>query len=221
MNLIHNGCGDQVGRSWQNFDMSPMLFVERLPFGKLLKRLIGGADYAFLPGVQFGNIVSAPLVKRGTANAAYASHVLEHLTREDALAAIRNVFEMLAPGGVFRLIVPDLAWRARLYLSDLDQNSFDASSNFMRSAILGQEFRQPLVRRLRSMVSGSSHLWMWDYPSMRHALEAAGFTGVRRCEPGDAQPAEFAEVENRERFWSHPIGHPTQRELSIECVKPM
>ena len=220
MTRVHIGCGDQVGKSWLNFDMSPILYLDRLPGGGYMKRAIGGSDYVFPSEVKIGNISKGPLVPIGTATACYASHVLEHLTLEDAHLAIKNIYQMLATGGVFRLIVPDLEWRSRLYLENLNQGDAQAASNFLRSSILGQETKRGLIRTIRSAFSGSSHLWMWDYVSMKGALEHAGFKMVRRTEFGDASDSAFSEVENEARFWSAPPGKKNlYRELSMECVR--
>lgn len=217
---VHYGCGDHAGPNWLNFDVSPMLRIERLPGGSLLKRLAGGGR-PFPKAVQPGNIVKGALVPEGTASAAYASHVLEHLSLEDARVAIRNTYRMLAPGGVFRLIVPDLEWRAKLYLADMSKGDANAASEFMRQCILGREerYRSP-IHWLRKQLSGSSHLWMWDFVSMKAELEAAGFSQVRRCVCGDADDPAFAEVENPNRFVGSIDDTTSMPELAMEAVKP-
>lgn len=217
--LVHIGCGDQIGKSWLNFDMTPMQYVERMPGGKLIQKLIGGSEYSVPREVRFGDISKGPLVAPGTAQAAYASHVLEHLTLHDARSAIRNIYTLLAPGGIFRLIVPDLQWRAQLYLEQVAAGDSEASSKFLRSAILGQEAPRGFVKGIRVLFSGSMHRWMWDFVSMKAALEEAGFENVRRCEYGDSPQGYFAEVENPSRFVADPPQH--QKELAIECSKPL
>lgn len=46
----------------------------------------------------------------------YHSHVLEHLTPDDGMAFIRECLRVLRPGGILRIVVPDLEQIARLYL---------------------------------------------------------------------------------------------------------
>src|SRR5688572_14458419 len=129
---VHYGCGDKVGKSWLNFDASPMLRVEHFPVvGGLFKRLAGGGT-PFPREVRYGNIIEGPLVPEGTARAVYASHVLEHLSLKDARTALAHTYRMLAPDGVFRLIVPDLRTRAELYLHEVEAGNPEAASNFMR-----------------------------------------------------------------------------------------
>lgn len=217
---VHYGCGDHAGAGWLNFDVSPMLRVERLPGGSALKKFVGGGR-PFPKSVRAGNIVDGPLVEESTATSAYASHVLEHLSLEEARVAIRNTYHMLAPGGVFRLIVPDLEWRAEMYLADMRKGDANAASEFMRQCILGREhrYRGP-IHWLRKQLSGSSHLWMWDFVSMKAELESAGFTNIRRCSYGDAADPGFAEVENPNRFVGSIDDTTSMPELAMEAIRP-
>ncbi len=49
----------------------------------------------------------------------YHSHFLEHLTPDQAAFIIKECFRVLKPGGVLRIVVPDLEYNARLYLDAL------------------------------------------------------------------------------------------------------
>jgi hypothetical protein len=215
---VHYGCGTKIGKSWLNFDVSPMLKVERLPLiGPVLRTLAGGGE-PFPREVIYGNIVDGPLVAPGTARAVFASHVLEHLSFEDAKRAIRHTFQMLAPGGVFRLIVPDLRSRAELYLRQVGSGDGDAASNFMRYALLGQEERpRGLIKPIRRAFSGSSHLWMWDNVAMRAELERCGFEQIRECRFGDAADPAFAELEDASRFFDQTL---QRDECAMEARRP-
>jgi len=46
----------------------------------------------------------------------YHSHLLEHMPVEDALPFMKECFRVLKPGGVIRVLVPDLEQIARFYL---------------------------------------------------------------------------------------------------------
>jgi len=195
-----------------------MIRVERIPLlGGTLRHLAGGGR-PFPAAVRYGNIVKEPLVPEGTAIAVYASHVLEHLSFEDARLALSNTFRMLAPGGVFRLIVPDLKSRALIYVRQMEQGDPEAASNFMRFCLLGEERRpKGLFRRIRRAFSGSSHLWMWDAASMRQELERCGFDRIRPCSFGDAEDAAFAELEEESRFVDRTLQMP---ECAFEARRP-
>ena len=56
-----------------------------------------------------------------TFDAVYHSHVLEHLERPDARKLVEECARVLRPGGIARIVVPDLETIARLYLSTLER----------------------------------------------------------------------------------------------------
>jgi predicted SAM-dependent methyltransferase len=51
--------------------------------------------------------------------------VLEHLAAADAMKLIEEIFRVLKPGGMVRLVVPDLAYGARGYIDALANNPSD------------------------------------------------------------------------------------------------
>jgi hypothetical protein len=198
---VQYGCGFSTGRNWLNFDNSPTLRIERLPFaGRLASRLTGNSQ-PFPAAVRYGDIRRGLPVADGSVRGVYASHVLEHLSYDDFKLALANTFRMLEPGGIFRLIVPDLQERARRYVEEAAGNSPEAAGHFLRATHLGMEQRPvTLLGRLRVLIGGSAHLWMWDEPSLRKHLEQADFVDVRPCRFGDSEDPMFAEVEDRSRF---------------------
>lgn len=58
--------------------------------------------------------------KQGTFDAVYHSHVLEHLSNVHALSFIKECHRVMLPGGILRVVVPDLETIARHYLRCLD-----------------------------------------------------------------------------------------------------
>src|SRR5690349_17196768 len=110
---VQYGCGWCAPKEWINFDASPTLFFERIP---LLGRLHTKNASRFPRNVLYGNIVKGLPIDDGSAPGVYASHILEHLSRDEFVVALRHTYAMMRKGGIFRLIVPDLKRRAELYL---------------------------------------------------------------------------------------------------------
>src|SRR5687767_6441655 len=103
---VQFGCGLSAPDGWLNFDSSPTLRAQRLPLiGSAIAR---ASDTRFPEAVRYGDIVTGLPVADGSCKGVYASHVLEHLALEDMRTALRNTWKILEPGGVFRLVVPDL-----------------------------------------------------------------------------------------------------------------
>ena len=216
---VQYGCGFSPGEGWLNFDSSPTLRMERIPLvGKPLSSSFSGNSLRFAPSVQYGDICRGLPIADGSVRAVYASHVLEHLSLDDLRQALVNTYKLLAPGGAFRLIVPDLQERARRYVEEAAKGSPDAGGMFLRTSGLGQERRpRTLLQHVRQMFGGAKHLWMWDEHSLADELRKARFVDVRRCEFGDLPDAMFSRVERHGRFFDEEF---EIRECALEARKP-
>lgn len=213
---VQYGAGYTAPPGWLSFDASPTLRIQKLPVvGKMLARLSGNAD-PFPDALRVGDIIRGLPVPAGSVKGLYASHVLEHLSLEDMRTALRHSFELLEPGGVFRLIVPDLLERARRYVSGAEKGDREAAMTFMESLYMGAETRPRGMRgRLRTLIGNSAHLWMWDYESMALELERAGFVDIRPAKLGDSGIEMFDRVEDAGRFFDNGIA-----EVAIQAKKP-
>ena len=170
----------------------------------------------FPPNVRYGDIVSGLPLAPASAHGVFCSHVLEHLDRSSVAIALQNTFVMLSPGGTFRLVVPDLVWRAQSLIADSEAGRADAADRFMRASYLGEEApARTVADRLRAAYGNSSHRWMYDYGLMARLLGEAGFVHIRRCSFGDYSDSMFKLVEDEGRFFDS--GH---AELAIEAEHP-
>lgn len=208
---VQFGCGLSAPDGWLNFDSSFRLLIERTPIVRTIVACSSGS--LFPRQVIRGDIVSGLPLPDGSCAGVYASHVLEHIPRDDLPLALANVAHLLRPGGVFRLIVPDLEWRARAYL-DLSRTMpadwlLDSCRFHPRSRSRG------FMGLARRIFGASEHLWMYDLQTLSALLLGAGFQNVRRCTFGDSTDPHFAEVEEHDRFIAD--GNP---ELAIEACRP-
>ena len=94
---LNLGCGARFHADWVNADLVP-------------------ADPARVVRLD----LQKPLpFAAGTFDAVYHSHVLEHLPRSAAPRFLAECRRVLRPGGILRVVVPDLETIARLYLENL------------------------------------------------------------------------------------------------------
>lgn len=122
--LLNVGCGRRYHGGWINLDLDstdPSVIehdaTDGLPFG----------DNHF--------------------DAVYHSHVLEHIEPSQGESLIAECYRVLKPGGVLRIVVPDLERIARLYLENHDlawqgDDTAGINYNWMKIELLDQ-----LVRR--------------------------------------------------------------------------
>ena len=212
---VQYGCGICAPAGWLNFDASPRLRLERIPGLRGILRSTMGL--LFPPNVRFGDIVRGLPVPDNSAYGVYCSHVLEHLARDDLAPALHNTLRILRPGGTFRLVVPDLRWRALRYVAAAASGDHFAADQFMSATSLGWGVRpKDLVSNARVYFGHNTHLWMYDFASLKSKLDAAGFVAIRRCELGDARDRMFDLVEDTSRFFDD-----GERELAIEAAAPL
>jgi hypothetical protein len=210
---IHYGCGLCAPDGWLNFDASPRLRLERV-FGlrKLIERSVGTL---FPANVRPGDIVQGLPVGDGIASGVYCSHVLEHLPRDDVPRALGNTLRLLRSGGRFRLVLPDLQWRAAQYAKAAERGDPGAADAWIEACLLGtRKAPRGLVSRTRSQFGRNAHLWMYDFAAMKMLLERAGFVAIRRCRIGDCPDPMFAMVEEADRF-----SEGGEAELALEAVR--
>jgi predicted SAM-dependent methyltransferase len=99
LNYLNLGCGNKFHKDWVNVDM-----VSNSPYVK---------SYNLLKGLPFPN---------DQFNVIYHSHVLEHFPKEKAPDFIRECFRVLKPGGIMRVVVPDLENIVNEYKKHLNEN---------------------------------------------------------------------------------------------------
>lgn len=206
---VQYGCGHCAPLEWVNFDASPTLVWERLP---VLGRLYHKNARRFPANVRYGDIVAGLPVPDGSCDGVYASKVLEHLARDDCHRALEHTLAMLRSGGIFRVLVPDMSIAARVYLEHVAAGDPAANELFLEWTCLGQTQRERgLAKFVHEWLRTSAHRWMWDVPSLTHALEAHGFAEVRPCVCGDCRDPMFRLVEDEGRF-AHAV--------ALEAVRP-
>ena len=203
--LIQFGCGMCAPTTWRNFDAGPAFWLEKtFPFTKSMLIQRGYPDYP--SNIEYGDVIKGLPVAPASADAIYCSHVLEHLTLEEFRTTLRNVHTYLAPGGTFRMVLPDIAFLIKEYVESSDPY---AASRFMRDSYLGYETQDHGLRRIfYAMFSRAKHLWMWDEKNITAELAAAGFSDIRRAAFGDDPLFQAVEDEGR---WTNNLGMSCRR----------
>jgi predicted SAM-dependent methyltransferase len=208
---VHYGCGQTAPPEWKNFDVSPTLRIQQTPIlGAILKRSLG---QTFERNVRYGDITEGlPGIEDGTVDGVYCSHVLEHMSLEHFRMALQKTYKMLKPGGVFRIIMPNLEILIRDYISDKDEKQDpEASVRLIKRMMMGVESRpRKFMAVVKHLFGYLHHLWLWDWESTEQELRNTGFTDIRRCEFNDSADSMFKLVENEERW--HLV-------VKFECIK--
>lgn len=199
---LNLGCGLSVAPGWINIDNSPNARLSKYPLLRWLLWKLGILSDLHYRINWSKTIEIHDLKKRlpyadSTIDYVYTSHFLEHHALVDARRLIAEVFRILKPGGVARIVVPDLALGARLYLNALESNDPKAAPEFLSWMQLSRQgVRDPL-------------LWMYDAPSLGAMLTETGFTRVSVCAFKQGRVPDCDILDNR-----------PEDSLHIEAEKP-
>ena len=103
---VNVGCGQRYLSDWINIDM-----------------VSSG------PGVMAFDLTQGIPLNNESCQVVYNSHFLEHLRHKDALPFIGECYRVLKPGGILRVVVPDLEQISRAYLETLEAVTLSETEN--------------------------------------------------------------------------------------------
>jgi predicted SAM-dependent methyltransferase len=182
---LNIGCGTSGIEGWVNLDNSPSILLSRLPLGR---RIFRTPDWP--RDVRRADVRKRIPFPDSSVWCIYSSHTFEHFTYEESRTVARECHRVLRPGGVLRVVVPDLGILVRDYLAD----SADAmASHRFISRLL-------LTAGLRDIVhAGAHHKQIFDARSLVHVLREVGFPTPEVSTFGSSRIAQIAEIELESR----------------------
>ncbi len=203
MTVLNLGCGYQTSERCTNIDWSLPIRLKGSRVGRAIAPLVVTGERRVAYDAMDGDVLRHNL-KKGipfpdqSVDGVYHSHLLEHLDRDVVPTFLAEVKRVLKPGGVHRIVVPDLEFEARRYLESLDAALAGNSTaeehewnihllidQMVRRESWGTSQRTGFRRWAENTVlgdarkRGETHQWMWDQISLPAALVEAGFVDPR------------------------------------------
>jgi SAM-dependent methyltransferase len=188
---LNLGCGGSTPSGWVNVDFGPGAKLSKVPILRHASRYIFRHDW---DSSIFMHDLRKPLPwKDNSVSYIYSSHTLEHLTKIDGERLAFETFRVLEPGGIVRIVVPDLGHAVERYrIGAVDATDFLS----LLSAVDTKPHSLP--RRVFSLMAGSGHRCMYDVTALSNLLEYAGFR-VRSMFPFDSEIPDISSIERSER----------------------
>jgi Methyltransferase domain len=125
----------------------------------------------------------------------YADNVIEHITLDAARRMLAESYRCLQPGGVIRLVTPDIRSHVEMYLAGASALDTVAGEHY-RNAGLVVEHPIDLVR-IPIGSFGHHTGYVYDFETLERELQRAGFTEVVRTELGESAHPELAGLDKR------------------------
>ncbi len=205
--LLNFGCGSRIHRDWNNVDFSAYAFLRNHTWIARIGGMAGIISAKRMSRLESMDaaIVRADLRKglpygQDTFDVVYSSHTLEHFPVGLASFLIEETLRVLKPGGVLRLVVPDLEQIAALYQGSVERlkKGADGADDSHRAAVsmlfeqmvrrepAGTGEQKGLAKLFDRLLLGSAarrgelHRWMYDYYSLAALLESRGIVDTRK-----------------------------------------
>lgn len=157
-------------------------------------------DIRYLPGVdEVNNIRFLRNYKNDSADLIYACHVLEHFSRWEYKNALTRWYEILKPGGVLRLAVPNFSAIASRYIQTGNLNEI------MGLLYGGQDYDE------------NYHYVTFDFNSLNNDLTSIGFSVVREYNHTKTEHALIDDFS--QAYLPHLDPNGKLMSLNIEAVK--
>ena len=194
---LNLGCGLQCPQGWVNIDSSFGAKLARRPVLNKILRAFIPASWGLLPNSQWAsNVTWMDITRRfpyadNSVDAVYSSHTLEHLTWEEGSMVFKECYRVMKPGGVIRIIVPDLYVIIQHYMEAKSTKPEMAARKFLHDTYF---FEIPIPKTLTGMIkfyfkrktittsctmrmrSGTS----WKWPALKTSLLKHGVRALLR-----------------------------------------
>lgn len=157
------------------------------------------SDYFPDDRAQYHLDASKPFdIPSGSFDLIYCEHMIEHLTLVDGLAMLRECERILKPGGRIRIVTPPLD-----FLLEMGTNSTEAHQRYIEWHVPKWMPSAPLVSFtvvINDFVRNWGHLFIYDEPTLRWAMERAGFVGIEGAAVNESREPRLRCLENVHRM---------------------
>ena len=115
-------------------------------------------------------------IENSTVAFIYSRHTIEHISLHDAKKTFLHWFDLLVPGGIINIIVPDIEFHAKQILGMEKSNIPNLSDQMLHASlsIWGWQIKE------RGGTRGDNHLWGYTFQTLKEELLKSGFVNIER-----------------------------------------
>ena len=188
---LNLGCGSVRPKGWINTDSSLNAHLQRMPLiGRFAQKMLKTVEYNN-NNVVYMNLNKPWPYKNNSVDIVYASHLFEHLTLASAGLFLKESHRCLKPGGVIRIVVPDLYKICKRYISEYETGEKENPTEFIMWAInmhregqYGSKLGWSKKIVFEWQGYPHQHKFMYDDKSLSAKLREYGFKDILSLEYG-------------------------------------
>jgi len=201
--VLNLGCGTKTSPKAINIDWSIYLTIKSNYVFRLCSPIILSEDRrnklcALDRSILVHDIRKGLPFDGHSIDAVYHSHMFEHIDRNKAPIFLQEVKRVLVPGGIHRIVVPDMEGLANAYLRHVAQVKDDPSSacdhdryisdmieQMVRREAYGTRHQPFVLRTVENILlgdaraRGETHQWMYDKVNLAYLLQGNGFNDIQ------------------------------------------
>lgn len=189
---LHIGCGANHLEGWLN--------TELCPHGREI--FLDATNPLPLPSSTFAFV--------------YSEHMIEHIPYAQARAMVRECFRILRPGGVIRLVTPNLEFLNTLLQRDLTPFQ-DAYIDYSVRQYAIQDGAGSGVHVFNHFMRAWGHQFIYDQSALNRLVAEAGFVDVTAGSLSESRHARLQGVAKVDRM---PAGFLAAESIVVEARKP-
>ena len=185
---LHLGAFDCSVDGWCNTDITQHLWVGRIPglawllwkFSLIPSERYEQHNKGVFRQLRYLDLTRPLPFADGSVEAIFSSHVFEHLFRGEVASLIAECFRVLKPGGIIRVVVPDLERVVALFDSE-NPRSF---------------IREIYEISVRAQVKNAHHCGFTG-PLLSELFKKSGYSEVAVLDFGVGQCPDIVHLDNR------------------------
>jgi SAM-dependent methyltransferase len=145
----------------------------------------------------------------GSVSVVYADNVIEHIPLAAGRAMLAEAYRCLQPGGVIRLVTPDIRGHVEMYLAGAESLNSAAGQHYRK---IGLTVEHP-IDLVRIPIGSFGHHtgYVYDFETLDAELTRAGFRSTTRRELGASPHSDLAGLDVR----SHEGG----AQIAVEAIR--
>jgi predicted SAM-dependent methyltransferase len=175
--------------------------TRKLQIGGGWRRLDGwlNTDLEYVPNVLQMDATQQFPLPDNTFDYIFSEHMIEHVYYSGGVSMLCECHRVLRPGGVLRLVTPDLASVISLYGAEPMERQRSYLSFFYETFIPEGQPANPACA-VNALFRLWGHKFLYDEETLRGAMRAAGFRSIIRQCLGESVHTELRNLENEQRY---------------------
>jgi len=167
---LNLGCGAQVISGWINVDYALGARLFKFPLFRWVNNKLNLFNISWNDEIFIQNLLKRLPWADNTVNIVYSSHTLEHMSKEEGLAFLKECHRVLRKGGIIRILVPDLKSVIKRYEGGViraDDFVEDLGVLYIQKGNYLKDKMAPFIQ--------FPHKCMYDTPTLIEILNKIGF----------------------------------------------